>query len=182
MAQAVSICRSVTFLANNTGIKYGWTCELECTRINQPSLHYGLHCYRSTLNVTANFSPRQVSLSLSRPFRRVWGVKVYLHTSLASALDGCCLVHAPADLSPARNLCTHWIWQRMGPRGVLDILEKVNISYHRTVRHPRCVFINYNWINQLSNTTIWWLDKKKQVTSNWSLFIQLAWSNKHVLN
>ena len=27
-----------------------------------------------------------------------------------------------------------------------------------TVRHPRCVFINYNWINQLSNTTICWLD------------------------
>ena len=26
------------------------------------------------------------------------------------------------------------------------------------VRHPRCVFINYNSINQLSNTTIWWLD------------------------
>ena len=25
-------------------------------------------------------------------------------------------------------------------------------------RHPRCVFLNYNWINQLSNTTIWWLD------------------------
>jgi len=26
------------------------------------------------------------------------------------------------------------------------------------VRHPLCVFINYNWINQLSNTTIWCLD------------------------
>jgi len=26
------------------------------------------------------------------------------------------------------------------------------------VRQPRCVFINYNWINQLSNTSIWWLD------------------------
>jgi len=26
------------------------------------------------------------------------------------------------------------------------------------VRHLRCVFINYNWITQLSNTTIWWLD------------------------
>ena len=26
------------------------------------------------------------------------------------------------------------------------------------VRHPRCLFTNYNWINQLSNTTIWWLD------------------------
>jgi hypothetical protein len=26
------------------------------------------------------------------------------------------------------------------------------------VRHLCCVFINYNRINQLSNTTIWWLD------------------------
>ena len=26
------------------------------------------------------------------------------------------------------------------------------------VRLPRCVFINYNWINQLPNTIIWWLD------------------------
>ena len=26
------------------------------------------------------------------------------------------------------------------------------------VRHLLCVFINYNWINQLSNTNIWWLD------------------------
>ena len=30
--------------------------------------------------------------------------------------------------------------------------------WHHVVRHPRCVFINYNWINELSNTTIWWLD------------------------
>jgi hypothetical protein len=26
------------------------------------------------------------------------------------------------------------------------------------VRHLHCVFINYNWINQLSNTTMWRLD------------------------
>ena len=26
------------------------------------------------------------------------------------------------------------------------------------VRHLRCVYTNCNWINQLSNTTIWWLD------------------------
>jgi hypothetical protein len=26
------------------------------------------------------------------------------------------------------------------------------------VRHPRCAFINFNWINKLSNTAIWWLD------------------------
>ena len=31
-------------------------------------------------------------------------------------------------------------------------------SLNHMVRHPRCVFINCNWINQLSNTTIWWLD------------------------
>ena len=31
-------------------------------------------------------------------------------------------------------------------------------SINRMVLHPRCVFINYNWINQLSNTTVWWLD------------------------
>jgi len=27
------------------------------------------------------------------------------------------------------------------------------------VGHPRCVFINYIWVNQLSNTTnLWWID------------------------
>ena len=38
--------------------------------------------------------------------------------------------------------------------------EKVRVFGYlkHTVRHPRCVFINYNWTNQLSNTTIWWLD------------------------
>ena len=38
-----------------------------------------------------------------------------------------------------------------------DALVK-RVSLNHTVRHPRCVFINYNWINQLSNTAIWWLD------------------------
>ena len=35
-----------------------------------------------------------------------------------------------------------------------------HVQYHaaHVVRHHRCVFVNYNWINQLSNTTIWWLD------------------------
>jgi hypothetical protein len=27
------------------------------------------------------------------------------------------------------------------------------------VGHPRCVFMNYIWLNQLSNTTnMWWID------------------------
>ena len=38
-----------------------------------------------------------------------------------------------------------------------ELLTEIRIMCH-TVRHPRCVFINYNWINQLSNTIIWWLD------------------------
>jgi len=47
--------------------------------------------------------------------------------------------------------------------GATSFLLERGVGYHlamrnRTVRHLRCVFINYNWINQLSNTTIWWLD------------------------
>jgi len=38
------------------------------------------------------------------------------------------------------------------------VLWNSKIPYRHMVRHPRCVFMNYNWINQLSNTTIWWLD------------------------
>ena len=37
-------------------------------------------------------------------------------------------------------------------------LSTCSVSPLYVVRHRRCVFINYNWINQLSNTTIWWLD------------------------
>ena len=34
-------------------------------------------------------------------------------------------------------------------------LSQNSLHCNHTVRHPRCVFINYNWINQLSNTVIW---------------------------
>ena len=43
------------------------------------------------------------------------------------------------------------------PKGVTTITLFYCGLYYM-VRHPRCAFINYNWINQLSNTTIWWLD------------------------
>ena len=36
--------------------------------------------------------------------------------------------------------------------------KSLKIWYSHVVRHLRCVFINYNWINQLSNKTSWWLD------------------------
>ena len=39
----------------------------------------------------------------------------------------------------------------------LEIISK-DFTINHMVRHPRCVFIDYNWINELSNTTIWWLD------------------------
>ena len=38
------------------------------------------------------------------------------------------------------------------------VLAYGKVTYRHMFRHPRCVFINYNWINQLSNTAIWWLD------------------------
>ena len=32
-------------------------------------------------------------------------------------------------------------------------------TLNHMVGHPRCVFINYIWLNQLSNTTnLWWID------------------------
>jgi len=69
---------------------------------------------------------------------------------------------------PATAEKRHWeqlFWERK-ELGVSDIslqIEKqvllvICASCNHMVRHPRCVFINYNWINQLSNTTIWWLD------------------------
>ena len=50
------------------------------------------------------------------------------------------------------------------------------------VRHHRCVFINYNWINQLSNTTLWWLDifcllhmYQLQVSALMAIFRSIDW-------
>jgi hypothetical protein len=42
------------------------------------------------------------------------------------------------------------------PRGHWDrhIFDRFDLIFHHMVRHPHCVFINYNWINQLSSTTI----------------------------
>ena len=34
----------------------------------------------------------------------------------------------------------------------------IMLCYNRMVRHPRCVCINYNWINEMPNTTVWLLD------------------------
>jgi hypothetical protein len=41
------------------------------------------------------------------------------------------------------------------------------------VGHPRCVFINYIWLNQLSNTNnLWWIDV-------YYLVINWTWLLKH---
>jgi len=69
--------------------------------------------------------------------------------------------------------CVHWItmetplsvygsadstWLHLHPHTPPPMFrEGLNYATYM-VRHPRCVFINYNWINQLSNTTFWWLD------------------------
>jgi len=42
-------------------------------------------------------------------------------------------------------------------------------SYHM-VRHPRCVFLNCNWINQLSNTTIWCVLNREGDVGVWVLW------------
>jgi len=39
------------------------------------------------------------------------------------------------------------------------VLVLMLVLYDQMVGHPRCVFIKYIWLNQLSNTTnLWWID------------------------
>jgi hypothetical protein len=52
--------------------------------------------------------------------------------------------------SPSRSV-VQWCYS------YINITSSVGRGDTHMVRHPRCVIINYNWINQLSNTTIWWL-------------------------
>ena len=45
-------------------------------------------------------------------------------------------------------------WLRAAPP-----VRRSNLYSVHMVGHPRCVFINYIWLNQLSNTTnLWWID------------------------
>jgi len=63
--------------------------------------------------------------------------------------------------SPLSLLVAHELrrqQQNMSRTADMPLLIAHYINVRHMVRHPRCVFINYNWINQLSNTTIWWLD------------------------
>jgi len=46
----------------------------------------------------------------------------------------------------------------IGPVRRTVTIQKLNLTADHTVRHRRRVFVNCNWINQLSNTTIRWLD------------------------
>ena len=69
-------------------------------------------------------------------------------------------IHADIK-SPVRinhvNITLKWRKFSEGFETQTGLYKSSKSSDCRTVRHPRCVFINYNWINQLSNTTVWWL-------------------------
>jgi len=95
-------------------------------------------------------------------------LKCLTEVSNSSALkqcgSACCQRHF-ISASLLHTLNSTWFLQHLilpvnfvSPLLVTQNLQSnKQISYHM-VRHPRCVFINCNWINQLSNTTIWWLD------------------------
>ena len=78
------------------------------------------------------------------PPHSTWKFKILLPSYWGSTRRYSCLRHCAASLKVTCSI----------PKGVNGIFHGLN----HMVRHPRCVFINYNWINQLSNTTIWWLD------------------------
>ena len=70
-------------------------------------------------------------------------------------INGCSITEMSHDIECLGHdlnlgLCTY-------EAAVVLVLSHIVFLDHMVGRHPRCVFINYNWINQLSNTTIWWL-------------------------
>jgi hypothetical protein len=60
---------------------------------------------------------------------------------------------------PTINLCISLDTYSISALKMVTVISKTSTvsDYNHMVRHPRFVFINYNWINQLSNTNIWWL-------------------------
>ena len=76
---------------------------------------------------------------LQRPGREAAHFPTHTHT-LHYPLCGCPVSFCPMDGSTACICCCSQL-----------------ITCVHTVGHPRCVFINYIWLNQLSNTTNLWL-------------------------
>ena len=66
----------------------------------------------------------------------------------------------PISIGPFLRVCYHLRLSLPSGLFPFGFQQKVLYIYlhNNMVLHPRCVFINYNWVNQLSNTTIWWLD------------------------
>jgi len=98
-------------------------------------------CQHHELLAVLHVLPLRWQISLTVYFSvPVWGRFSYSWT-----------VDVSADV--AMRSVEHVCWSDIGSSGRR---RKQHSSY--VVRHPRCVFINYNWINQLSNTTTWWFD------------------------
>jgi len=88
---------------------------------------------------------------------------LFVNSEHLQGLSHCCIIpfhqygqglnHLPVSfISSHTRYWWKWKWVYLTTE-LPDVL-----SYGHTVGHRRCVFINYIWLNQLSNTTIWWLD------------------------
>ena len=56
------------------------------------------------------------------------------------------------------SLYSHTVCQREELQTNMALREKYTLGQLDAFDSPVITFIYYNWINQLSNTTIWWLD------------------------
>ena len=99
---------------------------------------------------------------------------VYYYTPLHVSSNSVLIIRRPIRINTASGIVfsvtehyTRWssIWPKTYRDGSLflllfpdikttqQFLRFINHFYCHMVRHPRCVFMNYNWIYQLSNTT-----------------------------
>ena len=92
------------------------------------------------LRVIGNF-PRRTPISRLHTTLNVTPIRDFIYHLTTNFFDRC----------PAHP--NHLV-RSIGNYSLADLHQQ----YKHIVRHPRCVFINYNWINELSNATIWWLD------------------------
>jgi hypothetical protein len=105
------------------------------------------HFFKTHFNImfpSATMSPfkylRKLSLCLTKhhPMKTYWGMEVWFHAFVASALDGgVWSASRPSRFTPRKRLLgTHWIGGWVGPRVVLDAVLKRQIPSPRRESNP----------------------------------------------
>ena len=117
----------------------------------------------SVLKVSSSKAPHSATLMLL--IAGIWVFEITVATSCVRSLRSI-VKHvmkkteiASKSINSVRDMSLSWWWPwSLFSSALCCAVVWYNTFTDHMVRHLRCVFINYNWINHLSNTTIWWLD------------------------